>query len=143
MHGRFDLALLRIDRRAGARDFLEPLTIAAEPSEPLAGRSVYVVGYPAFDRRNGGEAQRLIFADRYDVKRLQPGEILRRSVEPGRFDHDCSTLGGNSGSCVVDIETHHVVGLHFQGEYLRHNQAVALWELAADPLLTGAGVVTA
>jgi hypothetical protein len=142
VHARFDLAVLRIDRDAGARDFLEPLTVAAEAPEPLAGRSVYVVGDPAFDRRNGGEAQRLIFADKYDVKRLQPGEILRRSAEPGRFDHDCSTLGGNSGSCVVDLTTHMVVGLHFQGEYLRHNQAVALWELADDPLLTGAGVLT-
>lgn len=139
VHDRFDLALLRIAR---SDDLPQPLLVAADPPGSFAGRSVYVLGYPAFDPRNGGEAQRLIFGDKYDVKRLQPGEVLRRSAEPGRFDHDCSTLGGNSGSCVVDLETHLVIGLHFQGKYLRHNQAVALWELADDPLLVDAGVLT-
>ena len=27
--------------------------------------------------------------------------------------HDCSTLGGVSGSCVVDLDSNQVIGLHF------------------------------
>jgi V8-like Glu-specific endopeptidase len=56
------------------------------------------------------------------------------------FTHDCSTLGGNSGSCVIDLESNRVLGLHFKGRYLEANWAVALWKLADDPLLKKAGV---
>jgi V8-like Glu-specific endopeptidase len=35
--------------------------------------------------------------------------------------HDSSTLGGNSGSAVIDTETGEVLALHFGGEYLRHS----------------------
>jgi V8-like Glu-specific endopeptidase len=49
--------------------------------------------------------------------------------------HDCSKLGGNSGSCVIDLETNQVIGLHFGGRYLGRNSAVALWELRDDRLL--------
>jgi V8-like Glu-specific endopeptidase len=54
--------------------------------------------------------------------------------------HDASTLGGNSGSAVIDLETNQVIALHFGGAYLRYNQSVALWPLADDPLLVRAGV---
>jgi V8-like Glu-specific endopeptidase len=63
-------------------------------------------------------------------------------VEAGRpiFTHDCSTLGDNSGSCVVDLQTGRVIGLHFRGSYRRTRYAVALWQLAGDSLLKSAGV---
>ena len=51
------------------------------------------------------------------------------------IEHDCSTLGGNSGSPVVDLETHQVIGLHFGGRFGVRNYAVPLWMLAGDPLL--------
>ena len=54
--------------------------------------------------------------------------------------HDCSTLGGVSGSCVVDLDSNQVIGLHFAGLYMQYNEAVALWRLVDDPLLTDAGV---
>jgi V8-like Glu-specific endopeptidase len=54
--------------------------------------------------------------------------------------HDASTLGGNSGSCVVDLDSNQVIGLHFAGRYMQYNEAVALWRLADDPLLARAGV---
>jgi V8-like Glu-specific endopeptidase len=54
--------------------------------------------------------------------------------------HDASTLGGNSGSCVVDLDTGQVLGLHFGGQYMHYNVAVALWRLVDDPLLARAGV---
>ena len=38
--------------------------------------------------------------------------------------HDSSTLGGNSGSALIDVATGRVVGLHFAGRYLEANYAV-------------------
>lgn len=55
--------------------------------------------------------------------------------------HDCSTLGGNSGSAVVDLDTHQVVGLHFGGKYLTGNSAHVLSTLQDDPLVKKAGLV--
>jgi hypothetical protein len=135
IHPDFDLALL-----ACAPCDFAPLRISAAGTR--AGAKVYVVGYPAADgRRNDPDEMQRIFAGIYNVKRLQPGEV--RSVDGTRLVHDCSTLGGNSGSCVVDLETAEVVGLHFGGRYLQGNNAVPLWTLADDPLLRSAGVTIA
>ena len=57
-----------------------------------------------------------------------------------RVTHDSSTLGGNSGSAVIDIETGTVVGLHFAGRYLEANYAVPTHELALDRRVVEAGV---
>ena len=64
-----------------------------------------------------------IFKGVYDVKRLAPGFI----TDPGQgfvIQHDCTTLGGNSGSPVLDVESGQVVGLHFSGRFGRGNFAV-------------------
>jgi hypothetical protein len=127
--------------------------MSQEPG-PLPGRNVYVLGYPAPDYRNDVAVQRSIFGDRYFVKRMQPGAgmpppagaIFRMepcstgAEQEDVMFHDASTLGGNSGSCVVDLESNQVMGLHFAGQYMQYNEAVALWRLADDPLLVGAGV---
>lgn len=147
IHGRHDMALFRIERTGGENRRLQappPLPLAVRPDQPgpLAGRNVYVVGYPAWDgRRNDPEPMQRLFGNIYNVKRLQPGTVMRHVAEQKVFTHDCSTLGGNSGSCVVDLETHQVIGLHFGGRYRQANQAVALWQLADDPLIQRAGIV--
>src|SRR4051794_3288190 len=46
---------------------------------------------------------------------------------------DCSTLSGNSGSPVLDLEIYQVVGLHFDGRYLSQQQYTPV---AADPRST-------
>ena len=138
-----DLALLRVSRQAprGATP-PEPLLLASEPPESPEGRDVYVVGYPAADTRGLTPPQVLqdIFGGTYEVKRLQPGTVMQVDTPRKVFTHDCSTLGGNSGSCVVDLKTGLVIGLHFGGGYRRANFAVALWALADEPLLKRAGV---
>jgi hypothetical protein len=97
---------------------------------------VYVIGYPAWDgRRNDPEPMRRIFSEIYNVKRLQPGEISGETVKDFEIFHDCSTLGGNSGSPVIDLETHRVIGLHFGGRYMEKNHAIPLWTLQNDPLI--------
>ena len=142
IHEVYDLALLRVQPISGSgAKPPPPLTIASQPPGAVTGRQVFTCGYPASDsRRNDPQEMLRIFANIFDVKRLQPGEL--RSLDSGNnvVMHDCSTLGGNSGSCVVDLATNQVVGLHFGGRYLEGNNAVALWRLTDDPLLKSAKV---
>lgn len=142
IHEQHDLALLRVEPASSdGRALPEPLAVAASEPADLYERDVYVVGYPAWDsRRNEPEPLRRIFADVYNVKRLQPGRTVGYSTMYKALEHDCSTLGGNSGSPVVDLETSTVIGLHFGGRYGIGNYAVPLWTLAADPLFERAGL---
>ncbi len=142
VHEEYDMALFRVRRTAesGAKP-PTPLTIASKPQGPLEHRQVYTIGYPAWDgQRNDPPVMQRIFSDIYNIKRLQPGAIMEMRDSRNILLHDCSTLGGNSGSCVVDLETHQVMGLHFGGRYQRGNVAVALWKLIEDPLLQKAKV---
>jgi len=135
-----DLALFRVATESpdNARA-LKPLTVASEPGAATSGGDVYVIGYPS-RREEDPESIRRIFGEYYGVKRLQPGRVMTVLSESRTLHHDCSTLGGNSGSCVVDLETGLVIGLHFRGRYGRFNKAIALWMLKEDPVLLRAGV---
>lgn len=142
VHSTYDMALFKVAQKStsGAKA-PAPLSIASTVTKMKKGRKIYVVGYPASDsRRNDPDEMRRIFNNIYDVKRLQPGEVMDIATAKALFSHDCSTLGGNSGSCVIDIESNQVIGLHFSGSYLESNRAVALWKLVKDPLLKKAGI---
>jgi hypothetical protein len=142
IHEDRDLALLRVEGASSdGRPLPDPLAVSAQEPADVYRREVYVVGYPAWDGRRGEpEPLRRIFMDLYNVKRLQPGRAVKYSTKYSALQHDCSTLGGNSGSPVVDLETHQVIGLHFGGRYGVGNYAVPLWALTADPLLVKGGV---
>lgn len=137
VHDTIDMALFKVELKSTTGAAAPaPLAIASKPPATADGHQVYTVGYPAWDgRRNDPGWMRKIFSDIFDVKRLQPGEIMRLLDGAPQFLHDCSTLGGNSGSAVFDLETHQVIGLHFQGRYLEGNWAVALWQIMGDPLI--------
>ena len=142
LHADHDLALLRVEVTSAAGEQLPaPLALAAAAPADLFERDVYVVGHPALDsRRNEPEPIRRLFEGIFDVKRLQPGRTVGWSTAFGAVEHDCSTLGGNSGSPLVDLETHRVLGLHFGGRYGIGNYAVPLWTLRGDPLLEASGL---
>lgn len=128
-HPNFDLGLLRIEKVSISDPPLElPTTLALSAKVPENAKTIYAVGYPASDNQNVIPKSVLddIFGGIFEVKRLSPGEIAADLRDQGMFAHDCSTLGGNSGSCIVDIETELVIGLHFQGSYLKANYAVWL-----------------
>ncbi len=137
-----DLALFRIPLTSSAGEGApQPLPLAGDPSHSVAQRPVYVIGYPAWDgHRNDPEIMGRIFSNIYNVKRLQPGQILAERPPSPLFYHDCSTLGGNSGSCIVDLQTHQVLGLHFRGRFRQANGAVRLSELRQDRLIWAAGL---
>jgi endonuclease G len=115
--GQPDVAVLEL---AEGAELPPPVRLAAgrRAADPVA-----VVGYPAWDSRNGEDAMRNVFRDIYDVKRLAPGYLIP-STDPATLQHDCSTLGGNSGSAVLDVPTGAAVGLHFGGRFLTGNYAV-------------------
>ena len=139
IHEEHDLAVLKVEQTSGAETLPDPLPIAAAAPASLDKRQVYVIGYPAWDgRRNDPEPMKRIFSEIYNVKRLQPGELAGEGTDLLEFFHDCSTLGGNSGSPVVDLETHRILGLHFGGRFLQKNHAVPLWKLQTDALVKGA-----
>jgi endonuclease G len=143
VHPFWDMALLRVTGLPAAH---RPLRLAAARPEDLLDRDVVVVGYPALDPRNDLDLQNQIFGRRYEVKRMHPGKLRRResirSFEStvNAATHDSSTLGGNSGSAVLDVRTGEVVALHFAGVYLKANYAVPTYELARDPRVVDAGV---
>jgi endonuclease G len=86
---------------------------------------VAVIGYPAFDSRvPDADLMRRIFGDDYDLKRLAPGTIMEVDNDFHVVRHDASTLGGNSGSVILDLRTGEAVGLHFAGSFLDANYAV-------------------
>lgn len=134
VHPHWDVAICRVE---GAPT--TGLRLAAiEPARLLEGE-IAVIGYLAPDSRNDADVQRQIFDGKYRVKCLQPGLIFGHAevTDDGRtvhaLLHDASTLGGNSGSLLVDLTTGHVVGLHFGGVYRKRNFAVPAYELKRDP----------
>ena len=119
--GGVDLALLRLAPAPGDSRPARPIPLAA--AAPARGQFVASVGYPARDSRVPDQALVLrLFGDVYDKKRLAPGALL--GARQGLVTHDCSTLGGNSGSVLLDLQTGEAVGLHFAGLYLQENYAV-------------------
>ena len=145
IHPYWDMAVLRV---RDVPETVQPLTLSRQGAAPMAGPApdVVVIGYPAFDPRNDAEVQRQVFNNLFNVKRLQPGKWLkRRSVTSfGKpveaITHDSSTLGGNSGSAVIDVATGRVVALHFGGRYLDANFGVPAADLGLDSRLVDLGL---
>ena len=113
-----DVAFLRL---AAARPDVAPIALA--DAAAASGAQVAVIGYPARDSRvpNSGLMDD-IFGEVYDKKRLAPGQLTLTGA--AELQHDCTTLGGNSGSVLLDLATGKAAGLHFSGVYLRSNYAV-------------------
>ncbi|MDA0161313.1 serine protease [Solirubrobacter ginsenosidimutans] len=145
IHPEYDLALIAVGSSA-AFEPPPPLTLAGEEPAQLDGLEVYVVGHPVQDgQRNDAVHMMRIFERIFRVKRLQPGRSSGMTTYDYRsvLAHDCSTLWGNSGSCVVELTTGRVIGLHFGGEYAERNVAVPLWRLVDDPLLAAHNIAFA
>ncbi len=144
IHPYWDCAILRVEGLDPART---PLALEAAEPDRIADREVVVIGYPAQDYRSSDFAMMMrIFGGVFNVKRLQPGLLRGYQIiksfgnEVSAITHDASTLGGNSGSAVVDVATGRVVGLHFAGQHRIANYAVPAWELARDARVVDLGI---
>lgn len=116
-----DVALLRIK----TADFALPTPFELFTGEVDKDHLVALIGYPAYDSRNNADDQARYFRDLYEVKRFAPGKIMQAPREGEQLMHDCTSLGGNSGSPLISLETGAVVGLHFSGIYGKENIAVS------------------
>ena len=148
VHADLDMGLLEIDGVDGA-DLTLPLS-ATGPTVS-SNTDVYLAGYPAvFPNHNIHPAlAKLLFAgaEVSRTKRLSPGQLIEL-VDPmpiatnrPRASHNGSTLGGSSGSPVIDFDSHRVIALHFSGQYGHANYAVPLWLVKDDPFFTANGIV--
>lgn len=130
-----DIAIGRIPRPAGAGG-IGLLDLAG--ADGGDGEIVGVVGYPASDPyRNDPDDMERYFRGLYDVKRFSPGFLKVAGGGAVRLGHDCTTLGGNSGSPVISLDSRSVVGLHFAGQYGVENSAVRISTVKA--VLAGIG----
>ncbi|HET6890547.1 MAG TPA: phospholipase D-like domain-containing protein [Pyrinomonadaceae bacterium] len=117
-----DIAFLELDQRSDGTK--KPFIPLAE-KDAKANDEVVVIGYPARAPAHiipNQEWMDQIYGGKYDVKRIAPGLVGTNSR--GWATHDCTTLGGNSGSVVVDMTNGQAVALHFAGLYMIENYAV-------------------
>ncbi len=115
-----DVAFLEVDPKSNS-GLAEPVTLAS--SAPESNRFVATIGYPAKDSRiPEQDLMEHIFGNVFNTKRLAPGQVTRTDAQ--QLQHDCSTLGGNSGSVVLDLASGEALALHFGGRFLEANFAV-------------------
>lgn len=153
IHPVYDLALLYLPHESvPVAEMVNPLTMAAQAPKQTIDLKIGVIGHPSFDSRLDPFPIFFGFGNEFGVKRFSPGlirsleERVWRGSEVRMFLHDATTLSGSSGSCIVDLNTLKIVGLHFGGWPLRQrtfsttsrnliaqlfesNGAVPLWEL--------------
>jgi len=125
--------LVAIEAVIGIHPFLDMVLLAmprlgrpvVEIETTAVGEGVRVaaIGYPAKDSQRNPIFTSAIFGNAFGVKRAAIGEILDGVRSPTVF-HDCSTLGGNSGSPLFSLATGRVVGIHRSGFFMYRNEAV-------------------
>lgn len=142
---KLDMALLEVETINAAGERLPQRHSLAKGADVVKRRrQIFTVGYPAKPqtlptdpagaiRMDVVARLRAIFRMKYGVKYFSPGVVstvlggVADDPKSWVFNHDCTTLAGNSGSVAVDIEGPiSVVGLHFAGDWLRANHAHAL-----------------
>lgn len=147
-HPLLDMALLDVTGVADSARLV--LNIRAMPPTELAGHDIYLAGYPAVNPPYGVSKQvaDLLFpgATSAGLKRVSPGQLtgLAADLPVGRNQprqsHDGSTLGGSSGSPVLDFDTHSVVAIHYSGQYGVENSAVPFWLLKDETFFSDNGI---
>jgi hypothetical protein len=150
-HQLLDMALLDVTGVESSKALV--LRVHASPPSALAGHDVYLAGYPGVTPPYGVSEQvaKLLFPDATSsgLKRVSPGQLvalvedLPIAANKPRESHDGSTLGGSSGSPVIDFDNHRVVAIHYQGAYGVANYAVPLWLVKDDPFFTDDGIAFA
>ena len=132
-----DVALLKVETHNGTERLPAPLALSRRTGAVNVDAPVYAIGYPGRPYNEVAEVLMKVFQDEYFVKRFAPGYVDRSldDVSDGGhrrvFTHDASTLGGNSGSCLVEfsLEGRDVVGLHFGGIARTENYSHSLARL--------------
>ncbi|MFN3937231.1 MAG: trypsin-like serine peptidase, partial [Gemmobacter sp.] len=131
-----DLALLRVEASNAAGTALPgPVDVVPAGADWRQGlATLYLVGFPAppgyLPQDEEGRIRRdvvdrlvQLFGIGFHRKFFSPGSVMGAGHK-WVFDHDATTLGGNSGSLVGRLVNDcAAVGLHFAGDWLRANHA--------------------
>jgi hypothetical protein len=132
---KLDMALLKVETVNGSGQALpKPFQVNKNAGWRGADANLFVLGFPAppnaVPRDEQGALRhdvidrlREIFGLNYRRKYFSPG-LVQAAANDWVFDHDATTLGGNSGSVVGALSGDlPAVGLHFAGDWLRANHA--------------------
>jgi serine protease len=148
-----DLALLRVEQTNPEGAGLPIALRLADQAIAVGAAKLFVVGYPALPtllpsdeegklRMDVVQRLREIYDMKYGVRYLSPGLVMTSpdavpdSPNGWVFTHDATSLGGNSGSCLLSFDHNlDVAGLHFAGDWLRANYAHAIDEVR--PMISG------
>jgi hypothetical protein len=115
--GSADVALLEIEETGEDGQAQPPIIELMSEQEYRAaevGRWLALIGYPSRDSHIEVSGEQRIFDGIYDVKRLAAGRVTALAG-PDLLRHDAATLGGNSGSAVIDLDSGKAMALHFGG----------------------------
>lgn len=110
-HRHPDIAFLKLKNN---NRLPSPLELADR--DPKVETMIGILGYPARDSRSDGPEMARIFKDIFDVKRFAPGYVSYAD-DSAIFEHDCSTLGGNSGSVVISLKRAKPLAYILQGGF--------------------------
>ena len=142
VHPYFDLALVALAEHPA----VAPLELEAVRPLQLSERDVCIIGFPQEDPRSDPDDVARVARSPLGGKKVQPGMIRglthyeHHGLPRVSIAHDCSTLGGNSGSPLIDLASGRVLGVHFAGQAAVQNFAVPAWELGRDIRLRNAGI---
>ena len=146
-----------------------PIQLKPIDIEDLHTREIVVIGYPDTHTPENPEVLAVVEEDAvFAVKRISQGRIFRHSTDTDTpfgvetsvsenktskflmpaICHNASTMGGNSGSPLLDIKTGYLVGVHFAGFKVFNRQeaanlAMAIAQLTQSNQLKSVSGVTA
>ena len=122
VHPTLDIALFEIEVTAERSPLPLDLTTSVEDGHP-----VVAIGFPAESVGSNPIFGDAIFKGIYGVKRGALGEVMDPAVP--LLYHDCTTLGGNSGSPVFSLVSQNVIGIHCSGWFTYRNEGVVSREV--------------
>ena len=141
-HDELDLAFVAVEEtNADGISLPKILNFASYRRATSVNEEIFLIGYPAapssYPKDENGRYRievvkrlRELFGVEFGRCYLSPGLVevpvtrFAQGTRPISFAHDATSLGGSSGSCVLNFSNKpRVVGLHYGGDWLRANFA--------------------
>ena len=141
-HDELDMAFVAVEEtNAAGMSLPDVLNFETDEEATSANEEIFLIGYPAapssYPKDENGRFRievvkrlRELFGVEFGRCYLSPGLVavpvtrFAQGTRPISFAHDATSLGGSSGSCVLNFSNKpRVVGLHYGGDWLRANFA--------------------
>lgn len=144
-HSLLDLAVFRLGPAPASDRPPARLAIGRGAGLSAPQVQVFLAGYPGAPRPDAlgsvtetDRVLRLLFGKLWGFKRLAPGEVMAPVLGPRTLLHDATTLGGNSGSLVMGLDTAPAVtAIHYGGSWAANR---ANWSHPLSAILNEAGL---